>query len=141
MRDLIEKLGTDGARAAAARLGKSILFRGVTLGAAQGALIPVAADAMQMAHGDRERGDFDRREMGLGLVAGAAAGAAGDFFGGRAIAGISRLVSKAGTEHAAGSALPGRALIRFAGAAAGGGAGAVAGVTAVAPFTGLDPEE
>ncbi|MCX4095145.1 hypothetical protein [Nocardia sp. alder85J] len=136
VRELVANLGRDGARAAAARLGKMVLFKGATLGAVQGGLIPAAADTVQMVQGNRRWGDFDWREIGLGVVSGGAAGMAGEFFGGKAIAGMDRRVSGAAARNAAHSPFLGRAVVRFTGAAIGGGAGAVAGVVAIAPFTG-----
>ncbi|WP_020647644.1 hypothetical protein [Nocardia sp. BMG111209] len=136
VRDLVGKLGQDGARAAAARLGKMILSRGVTLGAIQGGLIPLGAEAAQMVQGNRRWSDFDWREIGLGVLAGGAAGLAGEVLGGRTISGMNRLLSNAEGRNFVRSPFLGRAIVRFSGAAVGGGAGAVAGVLAVVPFTG-----
>ncbi|WP_280390102.1 hypothetical protein, partial [Nocardia wallacei] len=130
-RELITNLGTDAARAAAARLVKTILFKGVTLGAIQGGLIPFGAEAVQMFEGNREAGEFNWDQIGLGVVAGAAAGGVGEFVGVRTMMGLERRFF---SNSAPG--FLGRAGVRFAGAGAGGAAGAVAGVVSLVPFTG-----
>ncbi|MFB8006016.1 hypothetical protein [Nocardia sp. NPDC056000] len=127
-RDLIANLGADGARAAAARFVKVVLFKGATMGAIQGGLIPLGADVAQMMQHNRKSGDFDWEQIGLGVVAGAAAGAAGEYVGGRAMMGLERRIATDG--------FAGRTTVRLVGAAAGGGAGAVAAVAAIVPFTG-----
>ncbi|WP_280417059.1 hypothetical protein [Nocardia carnea] len=133
-RELITGLGAEGARAAAARLVRVIAFKGVTLGAIQGGAIPLAAQAVQMTGPENYRTEFDWNDIGLGVVSGAAAGAAGEFFGVRTMVGLERrFVNNAAST--AGNRLT-QVGIRFAGAAAGGAAGAIAGVASVVPFTG-----
>ena len=131
-RDLIAKAGTDGARAAAARFMKTILFRGVTMGAIQGAGVPFIAETVQMAQHDRDWGDYDN-QIEIGLVAGAAGGLVGEFVGGRAIGGLQRFITNDGAKEVG---LLGQSAIPIGGAAVGGLAGAVAGEAAIVPFTG-----
>lgn len=133
VRELIAKLGADGALAAAGRLGKAVLTKGVTLGAIQGGATPLLAGGIQMARGDREWWDHEWTQVGLGVVAGGAGGWVGDVVGGRVMAGLERVVAGGG---GTGSPFLGRAVVRLGGAGSAGGAGAVAGVLAVAPFTG-----
>ncbi|WP_280278406.1 hypothetical protein [Nocardia wallacei] len=133
-RELITRLGTEGARAAAARMVRAIAFKGVTLGAVQGGAIPLAAQAVQMTGPGHYRKEFDWKDIGLGVVSGAAAGAAGEFVGVRAMTGLERRF--AGNATSAARNRLQQTGIRFAGAAAGGAAGAVAGVASVVPFTG-----
>ncbi|MFF2554733.1 hypothetical protein ACFVUS_27280 [Nocardia sp. NPDC058058] len=127
-RDLITSLGTDGARAAAARMVKVVVFKGATMGAIQGGLIPLGADIAQMMQGSRRSGDFDWDQIGLGAVTGAAAGIAGEFVGARAMTRLEKTIS---TDR-----FVGRSAVRLVGAAAGGSAGTVSGAVATVPFTG-----
>lgn len=133
VRELIAKLGADGALAAAGRLGKAVLTKGAVLGAIQGGVTPLLAGGLQMVRGDREWGDHEWTQAGLGAVAGGAGGWAGDVVGGRVMAGLERVVAGGGRT---GSPFLGRVVVRLGGAGSAGGAGAVAGVLAVAPFTG-----
>lgn len=133
-RELITRLGTEGARAAAARLVRVIAFKGVTLGAVQGGAIPLVAQAVQMTGPEHYRTEFDWNDIGLGVVSGAAAGAAGEVFGVRTMMGLERRFADNATS-AARNRLQ-QVGIRFAGAGVGGAAGAVAGVVSVVPFTG-----
>lgn len=138
VRELVEKIGTHGAWAAATRGGRAILFKGVTLGAIQGGAIPFAAETVQMMEGNREWGDYAWRDVGMGVVSGGAAGAAGEFVGRLATMRVERTAITLGTGLGRDLASPflGQAVIRLGGAAAGGIAGAGAAVLATVPFTG-----
>ncbi|WP_218002427.1 hypothetical protein [Nocardia brevicatena] len=113
---------------------RAIAFKGVTLGAVQGGAIPLVAQAVQMTGPEHYRTEFDWNDIGLGVVSGAAAGAAGEFFGVRTMMGLERRFAN-NTTSAARSRLH-QVGIRFVGAGVGGAAGAVAGVVSVVPFTG-----
>ncbi|MFI5714264.1 hypothetical protein [Nocardia sp. NPDC051750] len=134
VRELIARLGTEGARAAASRLVRVIAFKGVTLGAIQGGAIPLVAQAVQMSGPENYRTEIDWGDVGLGVVSGAAAGAAGEFFGVRTMIGLERRFANNATSTVRNKLT--QVGVRFAGAGVGGVAGAVAGVVSVVPFTG-----
>ncbi|MCU1640796.1 MAG: hypothetical protein JWN03_1071 [Nocardia sp.] len=132
LRSLIENVGTDAARAAAGRLVKAILFKGVTIGALQGGGVPLVAETVQMMHGNRKWGNYDS-QVEAGLLAGAAGGLAGEFVGGKVMGRLEKTLTKDGAKTVG---LLGRSTVRILGGAAGGGAGAVAGEIAQVPVTG-----